>query len=147
VGQQLVAQRVDQRLQRHAARTDPLPEQPRFKRRAASHTPMPSCTSTFMHVVRRLAKILVRHFGFGFSSSNIAARSSFHFVLFMTGYMRDARCICGNVHTMPRGHIARKLPLSTACSCLDIGQAAYPKAAHHQCLQVTEPRLQRRRPG
>src|SRR5690606_3463685 len=29
---------------------------PRFRRRAASHTPMPSCTSTFMRVARRLAK-------------------------------------------------------------------------------------------
>jgi hypothetical protein len=26
-----------------------------FRRRAASHTPMPSCTSTFMRLARRLA--------------------------------------------------------------------------------------------
>ena len=29
---------------------------PMFRRRAASHTPMPSCTSTFMRLARRLAK-------------------------------------------------------------------------------------------
>ena len=28
---------------------------PLFSRRAASHTPMPSCTSTFMRLARRLA--------------------------------------------------------------------------------------------
>ena len=28
---------------------------PAFNRRAASHTPMPSCTSTFMRLARRLA--------------------------------------------------------------------------------------------
>jgi hypothetical protein len=29
---------------------------PLFRRRAASHTPMPSCTSTFMRLDLRLAK-------------------------------------------------------------------------------------------
>lgn len=42
--------------EKHSDNKVKIAKPPRFRRRAASDTPMPSCTSIFMRVARRLAK-------------------------------------------------------------------------------------------